>query len=151
MSITDFAGQHEYNELREFCYKADEVYVLCYSIVDRASFESVKLFWIPEIRKLGRRRPIVLVGTQVDLRRRNKDHIKVEEGQELARQIRAECFLECSAYTNEGVRQVFQTAVLSSLRFKRIRNGMSGHMFMTTHNRNLGLWPYRQSQEIKES
>ncbi|KAK3591829.1 hypothetical protein CHS0354_007691 [Potamilus streckersoni] len=124
VSIFDSAGQHDLEGLRAYTYKDSEVYVVCYSVVDRESFHNVRDFWIPEAKSsTKRRKPIILVGTQSDLRSDkgcNVDSVvKIDEGNELAKEIGADCFMECSSFHNKGVKEVFENAVQTALKYRK--------------------------------
>jgi Ras-related C3 botulinum toxin substrate 1 len=62
IKLHDTAGQEEYDRIRKIAYKEADAFILCYSIDNKASFENIKMKWIPELRNLDRRVPIVLVG-----------------------------------------------------------------------------------------
>ena len=113
--------QHEYTELRCFCYKDSEVFVVCYSVNDRDSFESVRDFWIPEIKKfLGRKVPVILVATQTDTDFNLKeDNVSSKEGLELARDIHAEHFVECSSKLKGGVLNIFDKVALTAIKRRK--------------------------------
>ncbi|XP_048735596.1 cdc42 homolog [Ostrea edulis] len=96
LSILDLSGQHDYDKVRRQDYRSNDIFVVCFSAVDRESLESVQDFWIPEIRQIDRKRPIILVATQTDLRKEDSDHITAEEGRHLAKQIGAFSYLVLS-------------------------------------------------------
>lgn len=60
-----------------------------------------------------------MVGTKIDLRedKETLDNLKgeklptLEDGQRLAKEINAKCYLECSALTQEGLKRVFEEAI----------------------------------------
>ncbi len=62
IKLHDTAGQEEYDKIRRFAYEEAHVFILCYSINNDASFENIKEKWIPELKMIGRKVPIVLVG-----------------------------------------------------------------------------------------
>ncbi|KAK2709969.1 hypothetical protein QYM36_013596 [Artemia franciscana] len=70
LQICDTAGQEEFDSLRPFAYQepVTDVFILCFSVVSPSSFENVTSRWFPEIRKYSPVTPIILVGTQSDLR-----------------------------------------------------------------------------------
>lgn len=69
--------------------------------------------WVPEITHHCQKTPFLLVGTQVDLRddattieklAKNKQKpITFEQGEKLARELKAVKYVECSALTQVGV------------------------------------------------
>lgn len=75
----------------------------------------------PEIRHHCPDSPILLVGTKIDLRddretltqlaEIGQQPVKREQGQKMASKIRACKYLECSALTQRGLKQVFDEAV----------------------------------------
>lgn len=67
--------QDEFDKLRPLCYTSADVFLLCFSVVSPASFQNVPEKWVPEIRRHAPFAPLVLVGTQCDLR----EDVKVEE------------------------------------------------------------------------
>ena len=54
--------------MRPLCYPGTDVILLCFSVVRPTSLLNVRDKWLPEIRKYMSKVPIVLVGTQTDLR-----------------------------------------------------------------------------------
>lgn len=60
--------QDEFDKLRPLCYTSADVFLLCFSVVSPASFQNVPEKWVPEIRRHAPFAPLVLVGTQCDLR-----------------------------------------------------------------------------------
>ncbi|KAM9410282.1 ras homolog family member Ua isoform 2-T2 [Pholidichthys leucotaenia] len=68
LQLCDTAGQDEFDKLRPLCYTSADVFLLCFSIVSPTSFQNVPEKWVPEIRKYAPLAPVVLVGTQCDLR-----------------------------------------------------------------------------------
>lgn len=67
--------QDEFDKLRPLCYTSVDVFLLCFSVVNPASFQNVPEKWVPEIRKHAPLTPLILVGTQCDLR----EDVKVQE------------------------------------------------------------------------
>ncbi|KAL5008446.1 hypothetical protein ScPMuIL_014027 [Solemya velum] len=135
VSMFDSAGQHDYEGLRAFTYKDSEVLVVCYSVVDRESFDSIKSFWMPEIKNyMRRRKPVILVATQKDLRNFAPDNteeipITREEGEALSKDIGADHFVECSAVTQDGVKNVFEDVVLSALKYRKKKSKIFQKIF----------------------
>ncbi len=121
LGLWDTAGQEDYDRLRPLSYPQTEVFLICFSIVSPSSFDNVKAKWVPEIKQHAPQTAILLIGTKLDLRedqemidilREKGQHpISFQQGQQLAREIGAVKYLECSAYTQVGVKGVFDEAI----------------------------------------
>lgn len=69
--------------------------------------------------------PIIIVGTQTDLRnddvilqrlhRQKLSPITQEQGEKLAKELRAVKYVECSALTQRGLKTVFDEAIVAAL------------------------------------
>lgn len=66
VTLCDTAGQDFLDPLRRLCYPDSDVFVLCFSVIKPDTFVAVREKWMPIFRKS--KTPIVLVGTQSDLR-----------------------------------------------------------------------------------
>jgi Ras-related C3 botulinum toxin substrate 1 len=125
------AGQEDYDRLRPLSYPQTDVFLICFSVVSPSSFENVTSKWCPEIKHHCADAPILLVGTKIDLREdkealqalaeSGQSPIKREQGQKLSNKIRAVKYLECSALTQRGLKQVFDESVRSVLRPQPVR------------------------------
>lgn len=81
--------------------------------------------WVPEITHHCPKTPFLLVGTQIDLRddaatieklsKVKQKPITVESAEKLARELRAVKYVECSALTQKGLKNVFDEAILAAL------------------------------------
>lgn len=79
---------------------------MCYSIVDKSSFNNIKTKWKPEVDSHWASAKVILVGTKLDLRiEGNNDHVTFEEGLKLSKEIKTDGFFETSAlnYINLNV------------------------------------------------
>ncbi|WVZ25904.1 hypothetical protein V8G54_004448 [Vigna mungo] len=65
LGLWDTAGQEDYNRLRPLSYRGADVFLLCYSLISKASYENISKKWIPELRHYAPNVPIVLVGTKL--------------------------------------------------------------------------------------
>lgn len=129
IGIFDSAGQHDYASLRQFTYVDSEVFVVCYSAVDRDSFESVKDFWVPEMKSgTKRKKPIILVATQTDLRNTtgydSDMPISQEEGKALADAIGATSFVECCISNHSTTKTVFAEVARAALRYRKRKSNI---------------------------
>lgn len=122
--------QHEDENTRTQAIVDADVIIVCYSAVDRESFENVKSFWIREARKYNKKKPVMLVATQSDIRdENNSDHVTDAEGQTMIKTIDAEYYNKCSAASKTGMKNVFESAVLASIKYKKKKSSILKQMF----------------------
>ena len=98
---------------------------MCFGIDNPDSLENITEKWQPEVRHFCPRVPVVLVGNKKDLRndeftrrelaKMKKEPVRYEQGREVSDTIHAVAYLECSAKTKDGVREVFETATKAAL------------------------------------
>ncbi|KAH0787005.1 Rho GTPase [Histomonas meleagridis] len=115
--LWDTAGQEELENIRTLSYANTDIFLLCFSIIDRASFDNIRNKWFEEV-KIHTRKPVfLLVGTKSDLRKSkpNDQCVSKEEALLMAKQIQAFDYLECSALLNEGVKEVFDNAIVKAI------------------------------------
>jgi len=125
LGLWDTAGQEDYDRLRPLSYPQTDVFLVCFSVISGSSFENVKTKWVPEIQHHAPNVPILLVGTKSDLRKddntikqlnsRQQQMVTIENAQRMAKEIGAVNFLECSALTQEGLKQVFDEAIRAAM------------------------------------
>ena len=68
VSLWDTAGQEDYDRLRPLAYPQTDVFVLCFDVANRSSFQNVTEKWIPELRHFVPEAPVLLLATKTDLR-----------------------------------------------------------------------------------
>ncbi|GAU45786.1 hypothetical protein TSUD_86890 [Trifolium subterraneum] len=66
LGLWDTAGQEDYNRLRPLSYRGADVFLLCFSLISKASYENISKKWISELRHYAPNVPIVLVGTKLE-------------------------------------------------------------------------------------
>jgi cell division control protein 42 len=125
LGLFDTAGQEDYDRLRPLSYPQTDVFLVCFSVVNPSSFENIKEKWIPEIRHHCPTVPCLIVGTQIDLRdnaaekeklsKRKQKPIEFEQGEKLAKEMNAVKYVECSARNSEGLKNVFDEAIIAAL------------------------------------
>lgn len=135
LALWDTAGQEDYDRLRPLSYPDSNVVLICFSIDLPDSLENVQEKWIAEVLHFCQGVPIILVGCKVDLREDNmtletlresgQQPVTSTDGQNVADQIGAAGYYECSAKTGYGVREVFEAATRASLMGKSKQNGKS--------------------------
>lgn len=101
------------------------MFLVCFSVASPASFENVKEKWFPEVHHHCPGVPCLIVGTQVDLRndptvveklnRQRLRPVSTEFGERLARDLGAVKYVECSALTQKGLKNVFDEAIVAAL------------------------------------
>jgi len=121
LGLWDTAGQEDYDRLRPLSYPQTDVFLICFSIVSPSSFDNVKAKWYPEIEHHAPGVPIILVGTKLDLRddpevreqlrQRKMAPIQYEQAVQVAKDIKAVKYLECSALTQRNLKSVFDEAI----------------------------------------
>ncbi|XP_075430192.1 transforming protein RhoA-like isoform X3 [Ascaphus truei] len=73
--------------------------------------------------------PTVLDNYVADIEVDNRQElVKPEEGRDMANRIGAFGYMECSAKTKHGVREVFEMAARAALQSRRGRKKSSGHL-----------------------
>uniref|UniRef100_A0A0N4Z9W4 Ras-like GTP-binding protein Rho1 n=1 Tax=Parastrongyloides trichosuri TaxID=131310 RepID=A0A0N4Z9W4_PARTI len=127
LALWDTAGQEDYDRLRPLSYPDTDVVLMCFSIDSPDSLTNIQEKWTPEVRHFCPNVPIILVGNKKDIRveaeactdsRNRIETVKSDMGKTMAEQIGAYAYLECSAKTKEGVRDVFETATRAALATK---------------------------------
>ena len=125
LGLWDTAGEEEYDRLRPLSYSGASVFLLCYSVSSRASWQHIKTKWHPEMSLHCPETPFLIVQTMSDLEsdelvleslsERSQTIVTQEEGQRLARSLGASKFMACSALTQEGLKAVFDEAIRAAL------------------------------------
>lgn len=117
VGLWDTSGQSDYDRLRPLAYPQTDVFMLCFAIDSKDSYENIRLKWFPEIKHHCSTTPIILVGTKLDVRddTNDKHYITHDKGTTLMKFVGARRYLECSALTQRGVHEVFEGAVRTAL------------------------------------
>ncbi|KAA6403145.1 MAG: putative Cell division control protein 42 [Streblomastix strix] len=117
LSLWDTAGQEDYDDIRPFSYENTDVFLICFSINQRETFNNVRDKWVPDVRAgQSPKAKIIIVGTKGDLRNDpSVPVISLSEIESMRKQIKAESYVECSALRNVGVKEVYDTAIRVSL------------------------------------
>lgn len=139
LGLWDTAGQEDYgrisnltsssfllsDRLRPLSYPQTDVFLCGFSVVNRASFWNVAHKWIPEVRHHCPNAPVIIVGTKSDLRddrttleilkARGTEPVSYEEGLKLSTELGCDKYVECSALSQAGLKQVFDEAIRAVL------------------------------------
>lgn len=129
LALWDTAGQEDYDRLRPLSYPDTHVILMCFSIDSPDSLHNIAEKWTPEVKHFCPSIPIILVGNKKDLRtdettinelaKTKQGPVKTEDGKAMAERIAAAAYVECSARTKEGVREVFEVATQHALKSKK--------------------------------
>ena len=120
LALWDTGGQEDYYRIRLMSYPDTDVFLVCFSVVSQTSFENVAAKWVPEIEHYCHGVPKILVGTKLDLRddaettkklkEKNLAPITQQQGETMRKKIGAVAYMECSALTHRGLKEVFDEA-----------------------------------------
>jgi Rho family protein len=125
LALWDTAGQEEYERLRPLSYSKAHAILIGFAVDTPDTLDNARTKWVEEVNELCPNVPIILVGLKKDLRtdrnaiedvrKRSSRFVDPQEAENIARQIGARRYLECSALTGEGVDDVFEVATRASL------------------------------------
>ena len=109
-------------------YPNSDVILIVFSVIDPASFLNAKKKWYPELQECVPKATKIFVGNKIDLRQeqldKNLDAKEAPISKETAKKIVEEelgCkYLECSALTQEGLKEVFLEAVRGVLKSRNL-------------------------------
>ena len=111
-------GSNEAQEdrFRAAIYPGTQVVLLTSSFDSVSSFRNIRTAWLPEIKFHCPNVPIILVGTKIDLRgigdsKKVNNEVTFTGALQLAKDIGAVKYLECSSRTMEGLDEVFNYAI----------------------------------------
>jgi len=129
LALWDTAGQEDYDRLRPLSYPDTDVILMCFGIDQPDSLENIPEKWTPEVKHFCPNVPIILVGNKKDLRdddgtkrelaKMKQEPVKFAQGDEMKMKINAARYLECSAKSKDGVREVFEEATRAALSMKK--------------------------------
>ncbi|EAL44116.1 Rho family GTPase [Entamoeba histolytica HM-1:IMSS-B] len=131
MELWDTAGQEEFDRIRPLSYKDTDIFLLCFAVDNDRSIKNITSKWVPEVKHHCSSGKLLVVGTKADLRNSAEHQLKLQqkgesfvsaaEGQELAEKIGAVGYCECSALTQEGLHDVFNKVIESTLNVKDVK------------------------------
>ncbi|XP_075050985.1 rho-related GTP-binding protein RhoH [Mixophyes fleayi] len=118
LGLWDTAGDDAFKSIRPISFQHADIVLLCFSVANHSSFLNVRNKWIAEVKSHLPHIPVLVVATQTD--QREVSHLRVPcissaDGKQLAQDVRAKGYLECSALSNRGVAQVFECAVRTAV------------------------------------
>lgn len=121
LSLWDTSGSPYYDNVRPLCYSDSDAVLLCFDVGRPESMDSALKKWKTEILDYCPSTRVLLIGCKTDLRtdlstlmelsHQKQAPISYEQGCAVAKQLGAENYLECSAFTSEkSVHSVFRSA-----------------------------------------
>ncbi|KAH7826604.1 Rac2f, Rho family GTPase [Monocercomonoides exilis] len=116
LQLWDTAGQEEFDRLRSLSFPDTEVFLICFSISDPASFQNIEVKWLPEIREFIIGVPVILVGTKGDFRDAPPKGIQLvqkADAEQMVKRLGLTAYVECSARTQVNLSTVFEMAARS--------------------------------------
>jgi Ras family protein A len=129
LALWDTAGQEDYDRLRPLSYPDSHVVLICFAVDSPDSLDNVTEKWYSEVNHFCPTVPTILVGCKADLRgdpkvteelrKTGQSPVSPEQGEEIRKKINARKYMECSAKTNQGVRDVFEAATREALDTKK--------------------------------
>ncbi|KAJ5069578.1 rho-related gtp-binding protein rhog [Anaeramoeba ignava] len=120
----DTISNDESNRLRPLSYAKTDIFLVCFSLSSRSSFENVESKWIPEIKLYSPNVPFILVGTKKDLRAnhnfiqnlKNKNQlISSKQARKLAKKLDAFQYIEVSVLSHQNISKVVDETIRSVL------------------------------------
>jgi Ras-related C3 botulinum toxin substrate 1 len=132
LGLWDTAGQEDFDRLRPLSYPDTNVFLICYSVISRISYQNIATKWHPELQQHSKDTPCILVGTKIDLRDDTRILRRLEslndrpltrlDGERAMNRIGAVSYLECSALTSLGLKTVFDYAIKLVVKGLRSKN-----------------------------
>jgi Ras-related C3 botulinum toxin substrate 1 len=128
LSLWDVVGSPRDDDmdqkLRPLSYPQTDVIVINFSLDKPETLQHIQSKWVPEINYHCRNVPFIVVGNKLDLRddpvlveklnQKNQKFVTYDEGLAMANSVGAVGYLECSAFTQKGLKQVYDAAVRAS-------------------------------------
>jgi small GTP-binding protein len=125
VTLWDTVGSAEHERLRPLAYPTADAFVICFNVVNPASFENVRKVWHPEVRFTCPDAKILLMGLKTDLR--TDDHaqkalqakgakpVTQREALQLVKEIAAHSYCECSSEDVDTVNEAMVSFLPSFL------------------------------------
>jgi small GTP-binding protein len=104
IQIWDSAGQEKYKGLIPSYIRNSSIVFIVYDVSNRSSFDNVKN-WIQFVKDIEKT-TMILCGNKIDLDR----DVNTNEGEEIAKS-EGILFFECSAKTNENIKNMFFSSI----------------------------------------
>lgn len=114
LALWDTAGQDDYDTIRPLSYREANLVMICYSIDNKENIGNIKKKWLMEIKNYCPSAKYFLIALKKDLREKpgadKQKLVSEEEGKDVAKDIKAEKFFECSALKRININEIFEAA-----------------------------------------
>lgn len=118
LSVWDTNASSEYEHIRPLNFAKTDIFLLCFSLIDATTLEHITK-WSREVTNnfpAGKEPPRLLVGLKSDLKLEplpfdKQKRATREQALQVAKEIGAVDYVECSARSGDGVEDVFLTAL----------------------------------------
>jgi small GTP-binding protein len=112
MILWDIAGQDKYDLSRKAFFQGCAGALFVYDVTRPATFKDVKSKWLKDLKEFGNKNAAyLLIGNKNDLT--EAKIVTTQEGEKLAKKMKASEFIETSAKQGGNVEKAFKTLVLS--------------------------------------
>ena len=122
LSYRPTGEDYDYSKVLPLVYSNIDVVLICFSVDNPDSLQSVENHWVPEVKRYCPNAPYLVVATKADLRndptannQSGKVVVTSEEGRGMAEKVGAWGYFECSALRDTGVLDVFTNAARAVL------------------------------------
>ena len=120
LGMWDTSGQDDYDRLRPLSYNGTDIFLVCFAVNSITSFNNVKSKWIVEKQNYAKDVPFILVGLKTDLRGTGGTPVVTKSmAEQMCVDLKAVKYMECSARTQQGLKQVFDEAIQTVLYNRR--------------------------------
>ena len=110
LSLWDTSGNEEYDRLRPLSYPQTQIVLLCFSLDNPASLDSIASKWKQEVEHFIPETPCILVGLKSDSIL--EESIAPKKLQQIVTTAEAKRYFECSNLTGKGIRDLIDYLVL---------------------------------------
>ena len=119
LDFVDTCNKISYENSCETYYNDADLFLFCFSIINRKSFNNIEKKWLPDVRKANKRSPIVLLGMKSDFRDEVLSHDfqeKIEmipqfECEKLKKKIKAYDYIECSSKHQKNINIIIENCL----------------------------------------
>lgn len=112
IQLWDIAGQERWINMRHFYYIGAKGVIIVGDLTRKNTFEQIKQFWVPDIKKYCENAPIILFANKNDL----ENKLVEKEINDFAKKINAISIIYTSAKTGENVEMAFKFISEQSLK-----------------------------------